>query len=166
MRRQICRLFQLREVEKPLQCTHNGGWAVYSTPIELFKACEHARSHHNDYYTNRASKTQGRHLYTKQCWIKEICLHLLPEPPREPVVAMKLPPTMLVLLDNCANDNKSIYVSAYWLLLVAKGIFNEVFVSFLLVGHTTMILMQLLGGGAWSCDRRIFQQYHFWWSRT
>jgi hypothetical protein len=43
---------------------------------------------------------------------------------------------VLVQLDNCAKDNKNKYVFAYWLLLVAKDIFKEVFVSFLLVGHT------------------------------
>ena len=62
---------------------------------------------------------------------KDVCLHSLPEPPSEPVVAMKLPPTLRVQL-----DNKSRIVFAYWLLLVAKNIFKEVFVSFLLVGHT------------------------------
>ena len=46
------------------------------------------------------------------------------------------PPTMCVQLDNYAKDNKSRYVFAYWSLLVAKGIFKEVFVSFLLVGRT------------------------------
>src|ERR1700737_4804700 len=68
---------------------------------------------------------------------KDVCLHSLPEPPSEPVIAKKLPPTLRVQLDNCAKDNKSRYVFAYWLLLfVAKGIFKEVFVSFLIVGHT------------------------------
>jgi hypothetical protein len=67
---------------------------------------------------------------------KDVCLHSLPEPPSEPVIAKKLPPTLRVQLDNCAKDNKSRYVFAYWSLLVAKGIFKEVFVSFLLVGHT------------------------------
>src|SRR5665213_2811165 len=43
---------------------------------------------------------------------------------------------MRVQLDNCAKDNKSRFVFAYWSLLVAKGIFKEVFVSFLMVGHT------------------------------
>ena len=42
---------------------------------------------------------------------------------------------MRVLLDNCVKDNKNKYISSYWSLSVAKGIFKEVFVSFLLVGH-------------------------------
>ena len=67
---------------------------------------------------------------------KYIYLHSLPEPPSEPVTAKKLPPILRVQLDNCAKDNKNRYVFAYWSLLVAKGIFKEVFVFFLLVGHT------------------------------
>ena len=66
---------------------------------------------------------------------KDVCMHSLPEPPSEHVVAMKLPPTFRVELDNCAKDNKSRYIFGYWSLLVAKGIFKEVFVSFILVGH-------------------------------
>ena len=67
---------------------------------------------------------------------KDVCPHSLPEPPSENVIATNLPPTLRVQLDNCAKDNKSRYVFAYWSLLVAKGIFKEVFVSFLLVAHT------------------------------
>ena len=66
---------------------------------------------------------------------KDVCLDSLPEPLSELVIAMNLPPTIRVQLDNCAKDNKSRYVFVYWSLLVAKGIFKEVFVSFLLVGH-------------------------------
>jgi hypothetical protein len=61
---------------------------------------------------------------------KNVCLHSLPEPPSEPVISMKLPPTLRIQLDNCAKDNKSRYVFVYWSLLVVKGIFREVFVSF------------------------------------
>ena len=67
---------------------------------------------------------------------KDVYLHSLPEPPSDHVVATKLPPTLRVQLDNSAKDNKSRYVFAYWSLLVVKGIFKEVFVSFLLVGYT------------------------------
>jgi hypothetical protein len=67
---------------------------------------------------------------------KDVYLHSLSEPPNKSVVAKKLPPTLRVQLDNCAKDNKNRYVFAYWSLLVAKDISKEVFVSFLLVGHT------------------------------
>ena len=42
---------------------------------------------------------------------------------------------MRVQLDNCVKDNKSKFMFAYWSLLVAKGIFKEVFISILLVDH-------------------------------
>ncbi len=67
---------------------------------------------------------------------KEVCLSSLQEAPQQPVVAKPLPPTLHVQLDNCAKDNKCRYVFCFWSLLVAKGIFKEVFVSFLMVGHT------------------------------
>jgi hypothetical protein len=52
------------------------------------------------------------------------------------VLVQRLPPILHVQLDNCWKNNKSRYVFCFWSLLVAKGIFEEVFVSFLLVGHT------------------------------
>ena len=67
---------------------------------------------------------------------KEVCLSSLQEPHEQPVLAKVLPPTLHVQLDNCAKDNKCRYVFCFWSLLVAKGIFKEVFVSFLMVGHT------------------------------
>jgi hypothetical protein len=53
-----------------------------------------------------------------------------------PLVVRRLPPILHVQLDNCWKDNKSRYVFCFWSLLVAKGISEEVFVLFLLVGHT------------------------------
>jgi hypothetical protein len=38
---------------------------------------------------------------------KDVCLHSLPEPPNEPMIAKKLPPILHVQLDNYAKDNKS-----------------------------------------------------------
>ena len=67
---------------------------------------------------------------------KEVCMSSLPEPPREPISAKPLPPTLHVQLDNYLKDNKCRYVFCFWSFLVAKGIFKEVFVSFLMVGHT------------------------------
>lgn len=43
---------------------------------------------------------------------------------------------MYVQVDTYAKDSKNKYVLACWSLLVAKDIFKEVFVSFILVGHT------------------------------
>ena len=91
-------------------------------------------------------------LYKAVLERKDICLHSLPKPPNDPMVAMKLPPTLRVQLDNCAKDNKSRYVFAYWSLLVAKGIFKKVFVSFLLVGHTHDDIVSSFG--RWSMKLR------------
>jgi hypothetical protein len=39
-------------------------------------------------------------------------------------------------MDNAAGDNKNRFVFCFLSLLVAKGIFREVYVNFMLVGHT------------------------------
>jgi hypothetical protein len=65
---------------------------------------------------------------------KEICLDSLgTSQPSIPI--RRLPPILHVQLDNCWKDNKNRYVFCFWSMLVAKGIFEEVFVTFLLVGH-------------------------------
>ena len=46
------------------------------------------------------------------------------------------PSTLHLQLDKCAKVNKCCYILCLWSPLVAKGIFNEVFASFLMVGHT------------------------------
>ena len=60
----------------------------------------------------------------------------LPEPPREPIFAKPLPSTLHVQLANYAKNNKCRYVFCFWSLFVMKEIFKEMFVSFLMVGHT------------------------------
>ena len=66
----------------------------------------------------------------------EICLESLPPPPREPVIAEPLPPTLTLQLDNACGDNKNRWVFAFCSLLVHKGVFREIFINFLIVGHT------------------------------
>ena len=48
----------------------------------------------------------------------------------------KLPPVLFVQADNCTRENKNRYFLAYFELLVAKGVFLEVQISCLPVGHT------------------------------
>ena len=67
---------------------------------------------------------------------KEVCLEGLWAPPTEPIPANRLPHVLHVQLDNCWKDNKCRFVKAFWSLLTAKGIFAEVHVPYLLVGHT------------------------------
>jgi hypothetical protein len=47
-----------------------------------------------------------------------------------------LPKRLYLQLDNSAKDNKNRFVMAFYLLLTARGIFKEVIVGFLVVGHT------------------------------
>ena len=51
-------------------------------------------------------------LYEAVLYGKYACLDSLPTPPNEHVIEKKLPPTMWVQLDNCAKDNKNIFVVA------------------------------------------------------
>ena len=48
----------------------------------------------------------------------------------------KLPPVFYIQADNCSRENKNKYFMAYVEMLVAAGVFVEVQVSFLPVGHT------------------------------
>ena len=66
----------------------------------------------------------------------DICKTLLRAMPADPIEATPLPPVLNVQMDNATGDNKNRYVFAFWSLLVAKKIFREVYVSFMLVGHT------------------------------
>ncbi len=47
-----------------------------------------------------------------------------------------LPPTLHVQADNCTRENKNRYIMGYFEFLIAKGVFQEVRISFLPVGHT------------------------------
>jgi hypothetical protein len=53
-----------------------------------------------------------------------------------PCAATPLSPILNVQMDNVAGNNKNWFVFCFWSLLVAKGIFIEVYVNFMLVGHT------------------------------
>ena len=66
----------------------------------------------------------------------EICSMSLGRGPQAPVGPTPLPPILHVQMDNASGDNKNRYVYAFWSLLVAKRIFREVYVNFMMVGHT------------------------------
>ena len=66
----------------------------------------------------------------------EMCEASLALQPETLVSAIALPPILNVQMDNAIGDNKNRYVYAYWSLLVAKRIFREVYVKFMIVGHT------------------------------
>lgn len=47
-----------------------------------------------------------------------------------------LPKVLLLQLDNTCRENKNKYVMAFLSFLVDQGIFEEILVNFLIVGHT------------------------------
>ena len=66
----------------------------------------------------------------------EMCKASLPPQPETIVQATPLPPILNMQMDNATGNNKNRYVYAFWSLLVAKRIFYEVYVNFMIVGHT------------------------------
>lgn len=66
----------------------------------------------------------------------DVCLSSLPPAQVNLAPAKRLPPVLHVQMDNAVSDNKNRFVFCFWSLLVAKGIFREVYVNFMLVGHT------------------------------
>jgi hypothetical protein len=45
-------------------------------------------------------------------------------------------PILNVQMDNAARNNKNQAIFCFWSVLVVKGIFREVYLNFVLVGHT------------------------------
>ncbi|KAG0581688.1 hypothetical protein KC19_3G000300 [Ceratodon purpureus] len=66
----------------------------------------------------------------------ETCVSSLQVAPVVRLEGIPLPPILNVQMDNAAGDNKNRFVFCFWSLLVAKKIFREVYVNFMLVGHT------------------------------
>jgi hypothetical protein len=65
-----------------------------------------------------------------------VCLESLIIPPIEHVFIKKLPPILQMQLDNATRNNKDRYIFSFFFLLNHLDIFYEVYVNFLLVGHT------------------------------
>jgi hypothetical protein len=59
-------------------------------------------------------------------------------------------------MDNAAGDNKNRFVFCFWSLLVAKAIFREVYVNFMLVGHTHDDIDALFGRWSMSLKKDNF----------
>ena len=66
----------------------------------------------------------------------KMCKASLALQPETLMPTIALPPILNVQMDNATGDNKNRYVYAYWSLVVAKRIFREVYVNFMIVGHT------------------------------
>ena len=66
----------------------------------------------------------------------DMCQASLPPPPNTFTAVVLLPPILNAQMDNDTGDNKNRYVFCFWSLLVANRIFCEVYVNFMIVGHT------------------------------
>jgi hypothetical protein len=74
-----------------------------------------------------------------------VCNSLVPPPQSESIVTRILPPILHLQLDNACSDNKNRYTFCFFSLLVANGEFREVYVNFMLVGHTHEDIDALFG---------------------
>lgn len=65
-----------------------------------------------------------------------------------------LPDILLLQFDNCFRENKNAYISSYLANLVERGVFKEIRMSFLPVGHTHDICDQVNSRLAVACKRQ------------
>ena len=71
-------------------------------------------------------------------------------PPHEASVAMvPLLPVLNLQLDNATGNNKNRYMFSFYLVLIHRGIFWEVYINFLLVGHTHKDIDAMFGRWSW-----------------
>ena len=82
-------------------------------------------------------------------------------PPDTPIPAKPLPPILNVQMDNAISDNKNRYVFYFLSLLVAKCIFLEVYVNFMLVGYTHDNIDALFGRWSMVLRKESFQSFLF-----
>ena len=64
------------------------------------------------------------------------CESSLPPPLEHQLFSTLLPHILNVQMDNATGDNKKKFVFCLWSLLVANKIFREVYMNFMIVGHT------------------------------
>ena len=86
----------------------------------------------------------------------EICESSLPTPLEPPIPATPLPPILNVQMDNTTGDNKNQFVFCFWSLLVANRIFQEVYVNFMIVGHTHDDIDALFGKWSMALKKKSF----------
>jgi len=66
----------------------------------------------------------------------EICEDSLPSFTGDVVLAQSLSLTLTLQLDNACGNNKNRFVFAFCSLLVHREVFREIFINFVIVGHT------------------------------
>ena len=74
-------------------------------------------------------------LFTALLAGAEMCTSSLPPQDAEEVPAKPLPLVLNLQLDNATGDNKNRFVFAFCSLLTYHGVFQEVYINFLIVGH-------------------------------
>jgi hypothetical protein len=74
-----------------------------------------------------------------------VCNSSLPPPQSKYVVPRALPPVLHLQLDNVCLDNKNRCILCFFSLLVANDVFREVYMNFMLVGHTHEDIDALFG---------------------
>ena len=82
------------------------------------------------------ANSQSRPLYEALLHGVEVCKSSLPLPLKHTIPTTTLLPILNVQMDNATGDNKNQYVFYFWSLLVANKLFWEVYVNFMIVGHT------------------------------
>ena len=86
----------------------------------------------------------------------EACESSLPPPSEQHVSGIPLPPILNVQMDNAIGDNKNRFVFCFWSLLVANKIFREVYVNFMIVGHTHGDIDALFGRWSMALKKESF----------
>ena len=84
------------------------------------------------------------------------CESSLPPPLEQHVSGTPLPPILNVQMDNATGDNKNRFVFCFWSLLVANKIFREVYVNFMIVGHTHDDIDALFGRWSMALKKESF----------
>jgi hypothetical protein len=83
-----------------------------------------------------------------------MCETSLPPLSKTPILSTSLPPILNVQMDNAVRNNKNWFVFYFWSLLVAKGIFREVYVCFMSVGYTYNDIDALFGRWSMSLKKK------------
>ena len=98
------------------------------------------------------SRSGSAPLFTALLAGAEMCTSSLPPQDAEEVPAKPLPPVLNLQLDNATRDNKNRFVFVFCSLLTYHGVFQEVYINFLIVGHTHDDIDALFG--RWSYKLR------------
>ena len=112
--------------------SHDANYTVGSFAKVLRDLEAHPKSSSRELFP----ESNSHPLYSALLQGAQMCMDPLGPAPDTPIPAKPLPPILNVQMDNAVSDNKNIYVFCFWSLLVAKCIFREVYVNFMLVGHT------------------------------